>query len=167
MRLAHDEIAKSQLRRLVGGAGLLAAASKVVTTNPTLSLPLLAGSVYLGKTGLEPMPSYKSTTGEDVPYLTEFQEKRSHILDLINVLGQDYRVTKQGALRLDAAQLHATPGHHLHKVLRKLASFGLDSQGLSLEYMITSSKCASDGIRDEQLNFEKVADVIGTLAWEY
>ena len=166
MRLSHDEIAKSQLKRLVGGAGLLAAASKIVSTNPELSLPLLAGSIYLGKTGLEPMPSYKSTTGEDVPYLTEFQEKRSHLLDLVNVLGQDYRVTKQGALRLDAVQQHASPNHDLHRVLRKLASFGLDSQGLSLEHMVTASKYASDGIRDEQLNFEKVADVVGTLAWE-
>jgi len=165
VRAAHDEIAKSQLKRLVGGAGLLAAASKIVTTSPGLALPLLAGSVYLGKTGLEPMPSYKSTTGEDVPYLTEFQEKRSSVLDLVNVLGQDYRVTKHGALRLRSAQRGAHPDRHLHHVLKKLSSFGLDSQGESLERMVISSKQASDGIRDEPLDFEKVADVLGTLAW--
>jgi hypothetical protein len=49
--------------------------------------------------------------------------------------------------------------------MRKLSSFGLYHPELSLERLVESDKFASDGITEERISLEKLAEVIGALVW--
>jgi hypothetical protein len=157
---------------MVGGGALLGGAYKMLTMAPQLrpfKLPIAAGMGYLGYKWLPPDlgPTYQSSTGEAVPYLTEFVEKQSSYADVVNTLGQDYRVNADGPQRFNATfQKAASRGQTpLYRLLRKLANFGvLPLDGL-VEH-VAQFKHASDGIVEEQLDFDKVAEVIGNLAWD-
>jgi hypothetical protein len=168
-RAGHDEVAKTRLMKLLGGAGMLAGAYKVLTSSPKLrplALPLGIGGVAIGSGGLDPIPEYKATSGEGVPYLSEFREKQSHVLDLVHSLGMDYGITKTGAQRLNRVYARTTPTSSLYPLMRKLASLGFRNSQLTLHGMLhDQDKTASDGICEEQLDFDKVANVLGTLAW--
>jgi hypothetical protein len=169
---AHDALAQAELTKMVGGGALLGGAYKMLTMAPQLrpfKLPIAAGMGYLGYKWLPPDlgPTYQSSTGEAVPYLTEFVEKQSSYADVVNTLGQDYRVNADGPQRFNATfQKAASRGQTpLYRLLRKLANFGvLPLDGL-VEH-VAQFKHASDGIVEEQLDFDKVAEVIGNLAWD-
>jgi hypothetical protein len=169
---AHDSIAESELGKMLGGGALLAAAYKILTMNPKLRpfrLPIGAGLGYAGYKTLSPDmgPTYETTSGETVPYLTEFVEKQSSYASIINSLGQDYQVTTRGPQRFQSV-FHKTAMYGdtpFYRILRKLASFSLlDSDGLANH--VARFKHASDGIVEEQLDFDKVAEVIGNLVWD-
>lgn len=168
---AHDSIARAELSKMLGGGALLAAAYKVLTASPKLrpfQLPIGAGLGYAGYKTLQPDmgPTYETTTGETVPYLTEFVEKRSSVIDVVNSLGQDYHVTQKGPERFQRT-LYKTATQRdpaLYPILRKLARFStLDDTGLLGH--LANFKHASDGIVEETLDFDKVAELIGNLAW--
>lgn len=169
---AHDELAKIELTKMLGGAALLGGAYKILTMSPKLrpfKLPIAAGLGYAGYKGLAPDlgPTYESTTGESVPYLTEFVEKQSSFVDVVNTLGQDYQISARGPQRfnetLQKVAAHGqTPFYHL---LRKVASFGVLPLNGLVEH-VSRFKHASDGLVEEQLDFDKVAEVIGNLVWE-
>jgi hypothetical protein len=169
---AHDAIAKSELGKMLGGGALLATAYKVLTAHPKLrpfQLPIGAGLGYAGYKTLPPDmgPTYETTSGEAVPYLTEFVEKQSSYAGVVNALGQDYQVTARGPQRFQTV-FHKTAMYGdtpLYRILRKLASFSLlDEDGLAIH--VARFKHASDGIVGEQLDFDKVAEVIGSLVWD-
>lgn len=168
---AHDELAKAELTKMLGGAALLGGAYKVLTMSPKLrpfKLPIGAALGYGGYETLQPDlgPTYKSTSGESVPYLTEFVEKQSSVVDVINTLGQDYQVSTRGPQRFNATLQKAAAQHTapFYRLLRKVASFGvLPTDGL-IEH-VHRFKHASDGIVEELLDFDKVAEVIGNLVW--
>lgn len=170
-RDAHDAIARAELGKMVGGGALLAAAYKILSMSPKLRpfrLPIGAGLGYAGYKTLPPDmgPTYETTSGESIPYLTEMVEKQSSYVNTVNALGQDYQITTQGPQRFqDVFHKTAMYGDSpLYRILRKLASFSLlDSDGLAAH--VARFKHASDGIVEEQLDFDKVAEVIGSLAW--
>jgi len=82
-------------------------------------------------------------------------------------LGMDYGVTKTGAARLDKTAQRVRPEHSLYMFLQKHASLGLAFPNLSLDRVVLATeKVASDGIVEETIDLEKVAEIVGTLAWE-
>lgn len=167
--LANDTIAKRQLLKVLGGSALLAAAYKASTYVPglrRLKLPVAAGLGYLGYKGLKPTmgPSYTARSGEKIPYLTEFVEKHSSLLDTVNVLGQDYELNSEGPSvfteRLTkSAQYTGTSA--LRNVLTKLSTFGETCSNLG--GLLNSCTLTSNGISEEQLDFDKTAELIGLL----
>jgi hypothetical protein len=168
---AHDALAEAELTKMIGGGALLGGAYKVLTMAPGLrpfKLPIGVGLGYAGYKTLPPDlgPTYPTTTGEEVPYLTEFVEKQGSYAAVVNSLGQDYRITSQGPTRFwDVHQKTAgdrSPA--FQDILRKLASFGLVHEG-GLAAHVARFKHASDGIVEGSLDFDKVAEVIGNLAW--
>ncbi len=167
---AHLTLGENKLLRLLGGAGMLAAAYKVTKTLPKkglfVSLPLGGAGAYIAHTGFKEAPQYTTTTGERVPYLTEFIEKRGSLMDVVNALGMDYHVTKTGSTLLEKVAHRTTEAQPLHLFLQKIASFGLYYPHLTLDRVVTEhDKIATDGITEATLNFDKVAEIVGTLAW--
>lgn len=165
---AEDELGKAQLKQLLGGAGMLGGAYKVLTSaSPKLrlaALPLGLGGLHFGSKAFGNVPMYTTTSGEQVPYLTEFTEKQSNVLDIVNALGLDYRVTKTGSARLPQHMQRHSP---MYPFMRKLGSFGLYNNETSLEGLVRGQgKVASDGIREETINLSQVASTLGTLAFE-
>lgn len=168
---AHDSIARAQLGKMLGGGAMLAAAYKVLTMSPKLrpfKLPIGAGLGYAGYETLQPNmgPTYQTTSGEQIPYLTEFVEKQSSYVGTINALGQDYQITQRGPERFQRVlyKVAAQRDPVLYPILRKLARFStLDDTGLLGH--ISNFKHASDGIVEESLDFDKVAELLGNLAW--
>lgn len=123
--------------------------------------------MWLGHEALREQPSYTTTSGERIPQLTEVQEKRSHVMDLVNTLGMDYQLTKTGADRLHRVERRIGPQHGMFLFLQKQAALGLAYPDLSLDRVIMATeKTASDGITEEVIALEKVAEILGTLAWE-
>lgn len=163
---AEDEIGKAQLKQLLGGAAMLGGAYKILTSVPKwrpAAIPLGLAGLHFGSKAFGATPSYTTTTGDQVPYLTEFTEKQSSILDVVNALGLDYRVTKTGAARLCPVSYRSP----LYPFMRKLGSFGLYDSAISLEGLVRDGgKVASDGIREETINLSQVADTLGTLVLE-
>ena len=167
---AHDALAEAELAKMIGGGALLGGAYKVLTMAPGLQpfkLPIAAGLGYAGYKALPPDlgPTYPTTSGEEVPYLTEFVEKQGSYAAVVTSLGQDYRVTAQGPTRFWDVQKRASASSPaFQEILRKLASFGLMAEG-GLAERVARFKHASDGIVEGSLDFDKVAEVIGNLAW--
>ena len=101
-RAAHDEIAKKQLAKTVGGAALLGGAYKLVAAGlPPAFRPLAAGTAMLaGYRHLKPDmgPQYRSEEGIDVPTLTEMSPEKTGSVAmpilgsaaLVEALGHDY-----------------------------------------------------------------------------
>jgi hypothetical protein len=166
---AEDELAKSKLLRTVGSAALLGGAYKMMKSLPgrwkLLGVPTAASGLIAGKGIFEPDAMYQTTTGEQVPYLTEFQEKQSSLLDFINTLGMDYGITREGTTKLARVTARLHDAQPLQYFMRKLSSFGLYHPELSLERLVESDKFASDGITEERISLEKLAEVIGALVW--
>ena len=168
---ARDELDKNKLLRLAGGAGLLAGAYKVLKSMPgrakLLGLPLGATGAYLGRSAFKKDPVYETTSGETVPYLTEFREKQGGLMPIITTLGLDYGITKTGATLLDKVAQRVTPAQPLHLFIQKIGSFGMYYPQLTLDRVVTEQdKTATDGITEAAINFEKVAEIVGTLVWE-
>lgn len=167
-RAAHDAIAEAELAKMVGGAALLGGTYKLLTMRPGLQafkLPIAGGLGYAGYKTLAPDmgPMYETTTGEQVPSITEFVEKQSSAWNVINTLGQDYELTKRGSATLNrVTQRQARLNPLLRNVLLKTSSFGLRGNVVRL---FDRCKLAGDGIVDERLDFEKVSEVIGNLVW--
>lgn len=163
---AEDEIGKAQLKQLLGGGAMLGGAYKILTSVPKwrpAAIPLALAGLHFGSKAFGDVPMYTATTGERMPYMTEFTEKQSSVLDTVNALGMDYRVTKTGMARLHAVH----PQSPLYPFIRKLASFGLYNGDISLEELIREQrKVASDGIREEALNLNQMANALGALAFE-
>jgi len=161
-RDTHDE---ANLKRLLGGGALMGGAAKVMSMpgKSFLSLPIAGAGLFLGQSGLQDPKSYTTTSGEKIPVITEMQ-KQSSVFNLVNTLGLEYGVTKQGSTVLARVAQQTAPQHSLRLFLDKHASYGTQYPALTLSRVIEQrDKTASDGITDEQLNFDKVAEVIGEL----
>lgn len=168
---AQNELDKNKLLRLGGGAGMLAAAYKVLKSLPgrakLLGLPMGATGGYLAHSAFKKDPTYATTGGEQVPYLTEFVEKQGSLMSAVNTLGLDYEITKTGATLLDRVANRVTADQPLHLFLQKIASFGLYYPQLTLDRVIAEQdKTATDGITEAAVDFNKVAEIVGTLVWE-
>lgn len=167
---AEDELAKSKLLRTVGSAALLGGAYKMMRSLPgrtkLLGLPVAASGLVAGRGIFEPDAMYQTTGGEQIPYLTEFQEKQSNLLDFINTLGMDYGITHNGNTKLARVNARLHGDQPLRYFMQKLSSFGLYYPELSLDRLVESDKLASNGITEEDISLEKLAEVIGTLVWE-
>lgn len=167
---AEDELAKSKLLRTVGSAALLGGAYKMMRSLPgrtkLLGLPVAASGLVAGHGIFEPDAMYQTTGGEQIPYLTEFQEKQSNLLDFINTLGMDYGITHNGNTKLARVNARLHGDQPLRYFMQKLSSFGLYYPELSLDRLVESDKLASNGITEEDISLEKLAEVIGTLVWE-
>jgi hypothetical protein len=167
---AQNALDEAHLKRLIGAGALMAGAGKVVSSAPgaakMLGLPLAGTGLYLGQTGLAPSATYTTTTGERVPVVSEFVEKQSHVMPLVDTLGIEYGVNKYGAARLKRATASVDDQHPAHLFVRKHASFGLQYANLSLDRVIAAQeKLASDGITEERVALEKVAELLGALVW--
>jgi len=167
---ARDALDETHIKRLLGAGALMAGAGKVVASAPggakLLGLPLAGAGLYLGQTGLGEPATYTTTSGERVPVITEFAEKQSSVMSLVNTLGIEYGITKHGSSRLERATTHTNDNHPAYLFLRKHASFGMQYPGLSLARVIAAQeKCASDGITEEHVALEKVAELLGALIW--
>lgn len=167
---AQNALDEAHIKRLLGAGTLMAGAGKVMASgvgaNKLLGLPLAGAGLYLGQTGLQEPATYTTTTGERVPVVTEFVEKQSHVMPLVNALGIEYGVSKYGAARLKHATAFVDDKHPAHLFVRKHASFGLQYPGLSLARVIAAQeKLASDGITEEHVALEKVAELLGALVW--
>lgn len=168
---AEDELAKAKLRRLVGSAALLGGGYKMMTALPGnakfMGLPMAASGLVFGHGAFKPDAEYQTTSGESVPYLTEFQEKQSHLLNTVNTLGLDYGITKSGSATLRRVARHVREHNPIHYFMKKLSSFGLYHTDLTLARLVDAEdKVASNGITEERLDLEKLAEVVGTLAWD-
>lgn len=110
-RSAHDEIAKKQLMKMVGGAALLAGGYKLITPNiPKVLHPLAAGTAaLLGYQHLRPNtgPQYRTEEGIDIPTLTELHAVKN---------SSEYGV---GLPILGSAALVAALGHDYESRLRR------------------------------------------------
>lgn len=110
-RSAHDEIAKKQLMKMVGGAALLGGAYKLITPNiPKVLHPLAAGTAaILGYQHLRPNmgPQYRTEEGVDIPTLTELHAVKS---------GSEFGA---GLPILGSAALVAALGHDYESRLRR------------------------------------------------
>ena len=111
-RSAHDEIAKKQLAKTIGGAALLGGAYKLITPNlPEVIHPLAAAAgLLLGYQHLRPNmgPQYRTEEGVDIPTLTELHAVK-HGAELTNV----------GLPVLGSAALVAALGHDYESRLRR------------------------------------------------
>lgn len=168
---AEESLDKSKLLRLVGSGAMLAGAYKMLKALPgrakLLSVPMAGSGLVVGHGAFKDTPVYETTGGETVPYLTEFQEKRSHLLDIVNALGMDYGITKTGAMTLDRVRRRAREAPALSYFMQKLSSFGLYYPQLNLVRLVSADdKLASDGITEGAIDLEKMAEVIGALVWD-
>ena len=171
VRDAEDAMAKSQIGKLVGSAGLMAAAYKTMAgvpgIHPLWSLPLGVGALAMGRSGLSPRRGYQTQTGEEIPYITELREKRSGVMDVTTALGMDYRITKTAAPLIDRVLKRVHSTQPLYLLLQKNASWGLCASNLSLnDWATQSEKAASDGLTEPPIDLDKLAHIIGTLVWE-
>jgi hypothetical protein len=111
-RSAHDEIARKQLAKMVGGAALLGGAYKLLAPNlPAVARPLALGTAGLiGYQHLRPNmgPQYRTEEGVDIPTLTELHAIKN---------GAD--TTHIGLPILGSAALVAALGHDYESRLRR------------------------------------------------
>lgn len=168
---AQTSLDRNKFLRLGGGAGLLAATYKVLKSMPgrakLMGLPLGAGGGYLTHSAFKEDPMYTTTSGEQVPYLTEFVEKQGSLMDTVTTLGLDYGITKTGAAVLDRVARRVSNGQPLQLFVQKIASFGMYYPQLTLDRVLAEhDKVATDGITEPAINFDKIAEIVGALAWE-
>lgn len=171
VRDAEDAMARSQIGKLLGSAGLMAAAYKTMAgvpgIHPLWSLPLGVGALAMGRSGLAPRRGYQTQTGEEIPYITELREKRSGVMDVTTALGMDYRITKTATPLIDRVLKRTHSTQPLYLLLQKNASWGLCASNLSLnDWATQSEKAASDGLTEPPIDLDKLAHIIGTLVWE-
>lgn len=141
-RNAHDEIAKKQLMKMIGGAGLLAGAYKLVTPSiPKVMHPLAAATAgILGYQHLQPDmgPQYRTDEGMDIPTMTELHAVKngsdlSHVglpilgsAALVAALGHDYES------RLRRGYPVGQPDQPIHRrLVDQLGSYASDHPALS------------------------------------
>ncbi|MGD9209174.1 MAG: LAGLIDADG family homing endonuclease [Desulfobacteraceae bacterium] len=168
---AQTTLDKNKLLRLGGGAGMLAAAYKILKSMPgrlkMWGLPIGASGAYLTHSAFGKDPMYQTTGGEQVPYLTEFVEKQGSLIDTVNTLGLDYNITKTGHSLFEKVAARTNHEQPLYLFAKKIASFGLYYPKLTLDYTIREQdKIATDGITEGPIDFDKIATTIGMLIWE-
>lgn len=119
-RSAHDEIAKKQLMKMVGGTALLAGAYKLITPNiPKVMHPLALGTAgLLGYQHLRPNmgPQYGTEEGVNIPTLTELHAVKN---------GSEFGA---GLPVLGSAALVAALGHDYESRLRRGYPVGQSDQ---------------------------------------
>jgi len=153
---AHDEIAKKNLRKVVGGAGVLAGSYGLISSglrSKGLSKlnPLVAGT--LGAVGLANMPSmgahYMTDQGVPIPVLTELSKTsaeggslaRSLALPLFGTLGTMALLGMDRRRRLSQGYI---PGDPNESVLRR----GIDTLGTaSSQYPLLFAGLGTMGLR--------------------
>ena len=166
-RAALDE---AHLKRLLGAGALMAGAGKVMASakgfNKLMGLPVAGVGLSLGQAGLTEPATYSTTGGERVPVITEFAQKQSSVMPLVDTLGIEYGTQKHGTARLDRTTARTHNDHPAYLFHQKHASFGMRYPGLSLTRVVAAQeKLASDGISEERLSLEKVAELLGALVW--
>lgn len=165
---AQEAWDETNLKRLVGAGGLMAGAAKLLATPNVrlLSLPVAGAGLFLGQTGLKKPGVYKTTSGEEIPTITELklQEKEGCILNLLRTFGLEYGINKTGSVILNRAWQSTNATQPMRLFLYKAAHFGLQTPNITLRnYVMGTKRASTDGITEEQLDIEKVAEVIGTL----
>lgn len=167
---AQNALDEAHLKRLLGAGALMAGAGKVLTSVPgpskALALPLAGAGLYLGQTGLQEPASYTTTSGRRVPVITEFAEKQSSVMALVDTLGIEHQLTKQGSQRVRRALRDTRMEHPAHLFLQKQAQLGLQYTHLTLaDVLAAQDKLASDGITEEKIDLDKAAALMGALLW--
>lgn len=167
---AQNALDEAHLKRLLGAGALMAGAGKVLTSVPgpskALALPLAGAGLYLGQTGLQEPASYTTTSGRRVPVITEFAEKQSSVMALVDTLGIEHQLTKQGSQRVRRALRDTSAEHPAHLFLQKQAQLGLQYTHLTLaDVLAAQDKLASDGITEEKIDLDKAAALMGALLW--
>jgi hypothetical protein len=167
---AQNALEEAHLKRLLGAGALMAGAGKVLTSVPgpgkALALPLAGAGLYLGQTGLQEPASYTTTSGRRVPVITEFAEKQSSVMTLVDTLGIEHQLTKQGSQRVRRALRDTGTEHPAHLFLQKQAQLGLQYTRLTLaDVLAAQDKLASDGITEEKIDLDKAAALMGALLW--
>ena len=136
-RAAHDEIAKKQLAKMVGGAALLGGAYKLITPNlPAVTHPLAAATgLLLGYQHLRPDmgPQYRTEEGIDIPTLTE-----------LHAVKQSGDATSVGLPVLGTAALVAALGHDYESRLRRGRATAQQDQPLHRRLLDHLGSYASD-----------------------
>jgi len=153
---AHDEIAKKNLRKVVGGAGVLGGAYGLISAGLrgrglSRLRPLVAGT--LGAVGLTQLPSmgshYMSDQGVPIPVLTEFSKisavnssfARSLALPLFGTLGTMALLGMDRNRRLSQGYI---PGNPHEGLLRR----GIDTLGTaSAHYPLMFAGLGTMGLR--------------------
>lgn len=187
---AHDEIAKKQLLKTVGGAALLAGAYKLITPGlPSVLRPVAAGTAALmGYKHLKPDfgSHYMSEEGVPVSTLTELSPmKLSNDLGsvalpvlgsaaLITALGHDYDSRlRRGTAHNPSAPIHQklmdrlgsyATEHPALSILGALGTYGLGKNFISKlsEYIGDPTISSSDGVYLPDVDIDKVAEKLGS-----
>lgn len=160
---AQDSVDEHELTKIVGSGALAAAAYKLLSMHPTtrpFSIPLGAGTGYAGYKAVEDVgrkTPYTTTSGEEVPHLTEFVSKTGALARTVTALGRDYELSKTGSATLRRAQVFASPA--AQRLLQKHANGASGFAPLIEQY-----KVAADGLVGETISFAAVAEFLGAVS---
>jgi hypothetical protein len=190
-RAAHDEIAKKQLMKMVGGAALLGGAYKLLAPNlPAVARPLALGTAgLLGYKHLQPNmgAQYRTEEGVDIPTLTELHAVKnssdlSHVglpilgsAALVAALGHDYDSRLRRGYPVDS------PYQPIHRqMIDRLGSYASDHPALAFlsglaayggaksllgskfsAYMADILEDARDGVTLPSVDVDKAAEKLG------
>jgi hypothetical protein len=179
---AHDEVAKRQLAKVVGGAALLGGAYKVLASGlPKAMHPLLAGTAVLGGSQfLRPDYGnhYMTDEGLAIPASTEMRKVsnlgrvRLPILGsaaLVTGLSHDYESRLRNGYFDPNAPLHDQLMDHIgqqahdHPALSMLGSLSLYGLARNALSKLSSFDHSDDNVFLSELNFDGVAEKIGSL----
>ncbi len=180
---AHDEIAKRQLMKMVGGSALLAGAYKLLAPGiPQVLRPLAAGTAaVMGYKHLRPNwgPQFMTDEGVPISTLTELQKESAAGASvalpalgsaaLVTALGHDYdHKMQQGQPRtgaLGAVGQYASENPTL-SFLAGLVSYGVAKQMLnkfSSSMGDLDGNAATDGVQLPSINIDNVAEKFGSV----
>ena len=180
---AHDEIAKRQLMKMVGGSALLAGAYKLLAPGiPKVLRPLAAGTAaVMGYKHLRPDwgPQFMTEEGIPISTLTELQKESAAgssvalpalgTAALVTALGHDYdSKLRQGQPRtgmIGAAGQYASENPTL-SFLAGLVSYGMAKQMLnkfSSSMGDLDGNDVTDGVRLPSINIDHVAEKFGSV----
>jgi hypothetical protein len=186
---SHDEIAKKQLMKTVGGAALLAGAYKILAPGlPAVLRPVAAGTAaFLGAKHLKPDfgPHYMSEEGVPVSTLTELHPKEATEIGnvalpvlgsaaLVTALGHDYDSRlRRGQVGDPSAPIHQklvdrvgayTSEHPALAILGSLGAYGLGKNFLNKlsEYIGDPTTTNHDGVYLPDVDIEKVCEKLGS-----
>ena len=189
-RDAHDDIAKRQLGKMLGGSLLLAGAHKVVSAGlPKAYRPLSLGTAgLLGYTHLRPDfgPQYMTDEGVAIPATTEMRQVRTAALRgtalpvlgaaaLVAGLSHDYqsRLSRGDRVGDPDAPFHrrlfdkVEQYHHNHPALAFLSNLGLYGLGRDAIGKFASGDSVTeqynDGVHLPDVDVDRVAEKLGAL----
>ena len=187
---AHDEIAKRQLLKMVGGSALLAGAYKLLAPGiPTVARPLAVGAgALLGYHHLKPDfgPQYMSDEGVAVPSLTELHKSSGELENialpvlgsagLVAALGHDYdsRLRRGILVGAEGAPIYRQlmdkleAYHHEHPALAfmtDLATYGVGKNMVDkfASYMSDVLNPATDSVLLPGVDVDRAAEKVGSV----